>query len=41
MQWMEREINWECVIEKITLLYIKYVTNKDILYRQGTLLNTL
>ena len=37
----ERGINRECVIGKITLLYIKYVTNKDILYGQGTLLNTL
>ena len=27
----ERGIKWKCVIEKTTLLYIKYVNNKDIL----------
>ena len=35
-------INWETGIDIYTVLYIKYITNKDLLYlAQGTLLNTL
>ena len=28
-------INWEIGIDVYTLLYIKYVTNKDLLYNTG------
>ena len=35
------EINWEIGMDTYTLLYIKQVTNKDLLGTQGTLLNTL
>ena len=31
-----REINWEFEINRYTLLYTKYMTNKDLLYNTGT-----
>ena len=34
-------IDWEFGIDTYTLLYLKQTTNKDLLYRQGTLLTTL
>ena len=32
---MEGEINWMTGIEIYTLLYIKYITNLDLLYNTG------
>ena len=34
IRW-RREINWEIGINIYTLLYIKYSTNKDLLYSTG------
>ena len=31
----ERGINWEDGIDKHTLLYIEYMTNKDLMYKTG------
>ena len=37
----EEGINWEFVISKYTLLYIKYVINKDLLYSTGNYIQYL
>ena len=34
-------VNWEIGIDIYTLPYMKQITNKELLYTQGTLLNTL
>ena len=34
-------IDWEFGIDMCTMLYLKYIANKDLLYSTGTLLNTL
>ena len=33
--YVHRGINWEVEIEIYPLLYIKYITNKDLLYSAG------
>ena len=39
--WFQGETDWEFGIDMCTMLYLKEIANKDLLYSTGTLLNIL